>query len=167
MFHTAVCRRISPAALFLQQSKGKFASRAATWKAYAALSVAEKEQLRATAAAVPFTHTEAYHVKTERLFEQKVERKMHRQLKYSSKYSEFTKANYKQVAHLPVSKRLRAIGKLWRKSNKIEKVTEKKKEVETKKEEGSNAVRTWLKNPLFLKSSKNILRKPAIPSSDK
>jgi hypothetical protein len=114
MFRTAVCRAISPTALFLKQSKGKFGGKtypANLWKAYAKLNVAAKNALIKKAANTPATRSKAF--KTKKALKLKKRAAM---VKAHAKnpYANFVKANYKKVNHMPVDKRFKALAKLWK-----------------------------------------------------
>jgi hypothetical protein len=100
--------------MFLKKNKGNFAGTNRTanvWNAYAALSVAEKQQLRETAASAKFKHTDAYM----RKHALKAKARVANVAKFGAKpYPTFVKANYGRVLHLPPAERFKALGKLWR-----------------------------------------------------
>mgnify|MGYP001594032480 CR=1 FL=1 len=103
---TMVARAVSPYAIFLKQTKGKFAGMpvaqrsrqiAKLWKA---LPVAEKKAIQKTAAA-------------HRAFPKKV-----RKVRKANVFSLFVKKNYSKVKNVAPSQRLAAIAKLWKQAKK-------------------------------------------------
>jgi hypothetical protein len=116
MFRTAVCRAISPATLFMKQSKGQFTGkdyRVNMWKAYAKLSAADKNALVDKAANTPAAHSKAFKAKKALKLTKHAANKV---IYAKHPYANFVKANYKKVNHMPVSQRLKAIAKLWKES---------------------------------------------------
>jgi hypothetical protein len=114
MFRTALCRAVSPAMLFVKQNKGKFTGPARytnTWNAYRALNKYEKKLLTNKAEETQFRHSKFFNAKKEILLKR---RNAHVKSFGKHPYATFTAANYKKVAHLPASKRFKAIAKLWK-----------------------------------------------------
>jgi hypothetical protein len=81
------------------------------WKAYAALSVVDKNILIKKAAKTNFHHTKAFHAKKTIVLKKRLDTL--RQFPPNS-YAQFTKLHFPGVKHLPPGKRFKEIARLWK-----------------------------------------------------